>query len=244
MKMKRLMMILLIATIALMAMGESAFAESYTFKGNCKYDGKNIVSSFTSKDWAAKQSSLEPGDSLDYVITYINRSKKTTNWYMRNEVLKTLEESKSVAENGGYTYVLKNIGPNNKETVLFDNSEVGGEAKRANLEGLKQATNATKEYFFIQQLKPGKQGKTVLHVVFEGETEANDYMDTEGSLMVSYAVEEEGAGAKAAGDNANGVKTGDNTKLWLYVAIMVIALIIGAFAVASYRKDRKDGDEA
>ena len=236
MKMKHLMITLLIAITALLAAGGTAFAQSYNFNGNCSFDGEDIVSDFTSDDWAAQQGDLEPGDSVDYVIKYKNDHNKATNWYMRNEVLETLEESSDVAENGGYTYVLKNIGPDGTETVLFDNSEVGGEAKVADLEGLKQATNATTKYFFIQELQPGETGKTVLEVAFEGETEVNDYMDSEGSLMVSYAVTDGGI--------ANNVRTGDDTSLWPYLALMLLALILGTLTVVSYKKDRKGGEEA
>jgi hypothetical protein len=142
------------------------------------------------------------------------------------------------AENGGYTYVLKNVGPDGKETVLFDNSEVGGENITNKLQGLKQATNATGDYFFIQNLKAGQSGKTLLHIEFDGETEVNDYMDTAGKLMIAYAVEKD-----SAKTTTTSVKTGDQVKMWKLYALGGAALVAMILLIFSWRKDRKKGGE-
>ena len=122
--------------------------------------------------------------------------------------------------------------------MLFDNSEVGGENVTNKLQGLKQATNATGDYFFIQNLKAGQSGKTVLHVEFDGETEVNDYMDTYGKLMIAYAVEKD-----SAKTSTTTVKTGDSVKMWKLYALGGAALVAMILLIFSWRKDRKKGGE-
>ena len=250
---KHLMIILLASLAMMLAASSMCYANSYSFKGSCKYNGKEITSDFTSDDWAAAQSGLQPGDSLTYTVTYKNGTNETTEWYMRNEVLTTLEQAKEAAENGGYTYVLRNEGPDGTMTTLFSNEKVGGEqtdqsSAPADLEGLLQATNATKEFFFIQELKSGQSGKTHLRVVCDGETEVNDYMDTDGSLLVQYAVEKKAKDKKKVKTVVSHVKTGDNSNIMLFAALMAAALIAAAIAIILWRRDRnkdeKKGGEA
>ena len=224
---------------------DQSFAEGKKFTEKCYYNGNRIVSDFDSDHFAATIDHMEPGDTLDYTVTYTNKSKKTTYWYFRNQVLQTLEESKEQAENGGYTYILKN-----GDDVLFDNSGVGGEKSVNNLEGLRQATNATEDFFFVQELKPGKSQKTSLHVELDGETGVNDYMDTNGALMLSYAVEDK---AKVMTGSPNGpknpshhsrIKTGDLNRIIYYVVLFSAATIMLVLAFILWRRDRKRGEDA
>lgn len=241
---------LLTAVALIIAMSGFAYGIQFpTQEGSCEYDGTEITSDFDASGPDASQSGLEPGDEVDYVVTYTNNSDETTEWYMINTVLETLEKNGNQAENGGYTYLLKNVGPDGTETVLFDNSKtVGGKnsnkEKGYNIpEGLKEATNATGEYFFIQELKPYQSGKTILHVSFEGESEVNDYMDTEGALMVKYAVEKKAKGEKKT--IYSHTKTGDNMDLLKFLALMSAAVLVAILAILSWRRDRReDGDEA
>ncbi len=236
--------VLLMSMILMVGLSSACWANSYKFDGNCKYNGSEITSNFSTEEWAAEQAGMEPGDELHYTVKYKNKSDETTYWYMRNSVLDTLEESKEQAENGGYTYTLKNIGPGGKKTTLFDNSEVGGETKKADLEGLKQATNATGEYFFIQELKPGETGTTTLYIKLDGETEVNDYMDTKGAVMLSYAVEKEGEGKTIV---QHVPRTGDPTNILIFALIMAAAVAAAILAILSWRRDRRRreaGEEA
>ena len=236
--MKKIIKTLLLSGLIAALCGSMCFAQNSKFTGNCEYKNGKITSDFDSKSFAASLKNLEPGDSVDYTITYKNGTSDLTRWYMKNSVLETLEENKKQAENGGYTYVLKNVGPDGKQTTLFDNSEVGGENITNKLQGLKQATNATGEYFFIQNLKAGQSGKTLLHVEFDGETEVNDYMDTYGKLMVAYAVETD-----ETKTSTTSVKTGDPVQMWKFYALGGAALVALILLIVSWRKDRKKGGE-
>ena len=244
MRLRHLPMTLLLILALTLAMSSVSFGESHSFTEKCKYNGEDIVSDFNSDEFAAQIKNMEPGDELEYTITYTNGTSETTEWYMRNKVLETLEQKKDPAENGGYTYILRNVGPGGKETTLFDNSEVGGEAKVANLEGLKQATNATGQYFFIQKLTAGQSGKTLLHVEFDGETEVNDYMDTDGGLMLAYAVEKDGTKTKTI-ERKTGtpVKTGDEGGFKMYYILAVAAAVVLILCIFSWRRDRRKGGE-
>ena len=244
MRKKHVMIVLLASLALLLALTSMSYANSYSFKGKCSYNGSKIVSDFTSDDIAAAQSKLQPGDVLTYEITYTNNSKDTTEWYMRNKVLETLEEKKDAAENGGYTYVLKNQGPDGT-TTLFSNDKVGGErSSKKIMEGLLQATNATGKFFFIQELDPGESAKTKLKVKFDGETEVNDYMDTEGSLLVQYAVEKKPVKEKEKRKTiVQKVKTGDESQIYLFIALMAAAVLAALIAIYFWRRDRRNDDE-
>ncbi|MBQ9015960.1 MAG: hypothetical protein IJ109_07525 [Firmicutes bacterium] len=247
MKRKHYIVILLASLALLLGASSLCYADSHSFKGKCEYNGKQITSDFTSEDIAAAQSRMQPGDRLTYTVTYKNNSGDTTEWYMRNEVLKTLEQLKDPAENGGYTYILENEGPNGN-TVLFSNDKVGGEKRDGtkypeDMEGLLQATNATGEFFFIQELKPKQSAKTHLTVAFDGETEVNDYMDTNGSLLVQYAVEKKEPGKDKVKTVVSHVRTGDNTRILPFIILMAAALLAAMIAIYLWRRDRREDEE-
>ena len=219
-----------------------ASAESTTVNGHCHFNGNDIVSDFDSDIIADSIRGLEPGDDVTFKVEFKNSYKTTTSWYMKNEVLTTLEESFDRTENGGYTYKLVHIRPNGTRQVLFDNSEVGGEAKVAGMEGLHQATNATGEWFFIQKLAQGQKAYTELYVKFDGESEVNDYMDTDGGLNVRFAVELTPANTPPDKPHKPGklIETGDNSSVLMWTAIAIIAgFLLLILAFLSRRKDRE-----
>lgn len=247
MKHRNRICILLTCAVLMLFMSVPAFAVNYPLTdGTCVFNGETLDANFDDGTLVDKISGLEPGDSLEYTVTYSNDSDVTVDYYMLAKTLQTLEESKDVAENGGYRFVLKDIGPNG-ETVLFDNSKVGGDTVIADLEGLQQATNATQEYFHINQLKPGQTAQTYLRVEFEEETQANDYMDTIGDLRIAYAVE---LTPLKNGDvppkkvYEHNPKTGDTTDILKYILMMTAAVLVGLLAFISWRKDRKEDEKA
>lgn len=247
MRLRHLPMTLLLILALTLAMSSVSFGESHSFTEKCKYNGEDIVSDFNSDEFAAQIKNMEPGDELEYTITYTNGTSETTEWYMRNKVLETLEQKKDPAENGGYTYILRNVGPGGKETTLFDNSEVGGDKGTGNLEGLLQATNATGKYFFVQELKAKQSAKTYLYVKFDGETEVNDYMDTHGALMVSYAVEKKGNpgnGHRNPPDSHGHVpNTGDQNRLLFMILVNAAAVVLLIAAIILWRRNKREEDE-
>ena len=57
-------------------------------------------------------------------------------------------------------------------------------------------------------------------------------MDPYGKLLVAYAVELDNGGRKT-------VKTGDESNLLMYMAMMLTALLLLIFTIMSFRKDRR-----
>ena len=187
---------------------------------------------------------------MTFKVVYENKSKDTTDWYMENAVAKTLEQTRAraaqvsgigKAENGGYSYELIHVDKDGVEDVLFNSEGIdkvfGSEDDEAitGREGLKQATNALEDWFYVQTLEPGEDGEVIIKVALEGETEVNDYMDTDGELNVRFAVE------KPEQKTRKIVKTGDYTNITRWVAIMMAAgVLLIILAIFSKKKDRKE----
>ena len=258
---KRNKILILLTAIALMVGMTAApvMAKSSSYNGKCYFNGAKIVSDFSSSKIADKVTALQPGDKVQFKVKYTNKYGKKTNWYLSNEVLQTLEKADAARkvpkgtgtpENGGYTYSLIHTDKKGKKTTIFSNEKVGGEAKPAKMEGLEQATNATKDWFFIQTLDKGESGELELTVAFEGETEVNDYMDTDGGLALRFAVDLNTAKADNPDEPDNPVvstpQTGDNSSMLIPFLIMLAAgtaLLILVFARLR-RRDEETGGNA
>ena len=247
--MKRTKIITLLLTLTMvLAMSQMVFAApDYKANGSTyTFNGSDIVLT-KGQSISEAVSQLEPGDTVRITLTYENDTEDTTEWYMENSVINTLEEEAGM--DGGYSYVLSNVGPGNKETVIFDTKEgaVGGAEDKGG-RGLEQATNATKgelnsqDYFFIQELKPRQSGKTVLTVGLDGESLANVYETRDARIQIAYAVEKKGTGETVYKHVKHYIDTGDTTDLLGPAAIFLGACLLMVLAVMSLRKDRKDGE--
>ena len=247
---------LMIAMIAGSALSVSAEHYDYTDEDfHCYFQNGSMETNYDGKKIAQRVEDLQPGDDMTFRVVYENRSNDTTDWYMENQIAKTLEDTRERtaiagideegAEYGGYSYELIHVDKNDKEDVLFNskglNKVFGSEKdeKVTGKEGLKQATNALEDWFYIQTLDPGESGEVILKVALEGETEVNDYMDTDGELNVRFAVEVPKPGKRKI------VKTGDYTNITRWVAIMMAAaVLLIILAIFSKKKDREDRNEA
>lgn len=218
--------------------------------------GDNLVSNFESQQIQEEIYNIQPGDSVMFEVELDNKADITTDWYMTNEVLRTLEESNNCAEGGAYTYILTYVDPEGTENVLYTSEVVGGEEDTTlEGEGLHQATNNLEEYFFLDRLEAGKGGHVTLYVMLDGETQGNDYQDTLARLQVNFAVE------KVLTDPiinhitvtetkvitnviTNVVKTGDESPIVLF---SVLALICGVallvLAMVSMKRNRREKGE-
>ena len=247
---KTRLMTLLLALSMVLAMSQMAMAEPYEADGGTyRFNGSDIVATGATSVMDQIDTLVEPGDTVTIDLTYTNGTGDTTEWYLENTVLDSLEAAE--ARNGGYTYILTNIGPDGKETELFNSDAVGGTDSPAGAgEGLEQATNATKgkyanspDYFFIQELEGGESGTTRLVVALDGESQPNAYQDKDAEIEFSYAVEVQGS-EDIYKHVRKTINTGDTTNFILPAVTFLAALILLILAVRSYRKDRKDGDRA
>lgn len=226
-------------------------AESYDYTDvdyHCYFEKDHKMhTNFTAKDFGRIIENMQPGDDLTVKVVYKNNAPETTEWYMENQVEQTLEKtkrSKAVTgtgkpEEGGYTYELTNYDKNGNTQVLFNSTEqvIGGREKpMKGREGLEEATNALEDWFHIQTLKSGESGYLILKIAFEGETEVNDYMDTDGIVNMRFAVE-----LPSEGNPPPRINTGDYTNITMWVAIlMASSVLLLIIAIASVRRDRKE----
>lgn len=233
----------------------TAYAEDFSGGDGWKvsFDGKKMTSTFKNKNIDDKIYEMEPGDTVDFHIQLKNEYKQTTDWYMTNKVLESLEDAQTVAEGGAYSYILTYIKQDGTKETLYSSEEVGGETKNASGEGLHQATNSLKDYFYLDRLKSGQSGEITLKVKLEGETQGNTYQDTLAKLQMNFAVEL--VDDSTTPDNPTKtpskkspsrttVKTGDNSRVLLYSVIALIAGLVCAGAVVyNVRQNREDAEE-
>lgn len=240
--MKKITTLLLSLTMVLM-MSQAAFAENggtFTYRGGSTIEG----------DEAAQKpidfSGLEPGDSMELEFTYVNDSDEDTVWYLSNDVIKSLEDG-SDATDGGYTYELTNKGVKEGTVTIFRSDAVGGDETLdpdTEDKGLHDATNALgDDWIYIDELAPGEKGSTILKVALDGESQANVYQTTEGQLKIAYAVETI-VGEDQVIHYGKKINTGDETNLFLLMGTFLGSLLLLILVILSYRKDRKDGEEA
>ncbi len=207
---------LLLITIALFAMFGTVHAE----ENEVIYNGKDIVSNDDTADSLHDAvNGLEPGTTSEFTVKFTNGTDEDSHWYIENEMINSLEDSKDTAKNGGYTYKLEYINPKGETKVLFDSNKVGGEEETSPVTGLKQATQATKDqYFYIDTLKGKESGYIRITISLDGESQPNSYMDTKGNFEIRFAV-------------LNDVPvpdTGDNSKLSIYTGIFAGSVILAA----------------
>lgn len=153
------------------------------------FNGNQMESTFHSQEIADAVYALQPGDDVTFALTTENTSNVTTDWYMTNEVLRSLEDTQAVADNGGYTYRLTYKDKAGTETVLYTSDSIGGEKESPIGEGLNEATDSLEDFFFLDRLAPGEGGSLALYVALDGESQGNVYQDTLADLQMNFAVE-------------------------------------------------------
>jgi membrane-bound inhibitor of C-type lysozyme len=167
-----------------------ASAEEYSSGDdwNVTYTGSKVESNFSSDSIAEAMSKIESGDSTTFKVTLKNADSNSTNWYMANEVLATLENSRS-ASGAAYTYTLTYTNPSGADTVLFTSDRVGGEKSTGVNNGLKEATESLSGFFYLDTLDAGQTAKVTLKVTLNGETTGNRYQDTMARIQMKFGVE-------------------------------------------------------
>jgi len=156
---------------------------------------EEMQSNFSTADWNDPISGLQPGDDVYLTVDLTNEHQETTDWYMENEIIKSLEDQSSNenTHGGAYTYELYYDSTSGVHRDLFSSDTVGGESvletEQKRREGLNEATNNLEEYFYLDTLPNGQGGTVTLHVALDGETQGNDYQDTLAQLRLRFAVE-------------------------------------------------------
>lgn len=141
-------------------------------------------------NFADTVSDMQPGDVNTVAVTIKNDHAASTDWYLTNEVIKSLEASVSVAHGGSYGYVLTYEGPSGQMKTLFSSDQVGGDLVGSSGEGLSEATSSLEGFLLLDTLKSGEQGVVTLQVSLDGETNNNAYQDTLADIKMKFAVEQ------------------------------------------------------
>lgn len=191
MKLKKALGLLLTAVLAC-TMSLPAAAEHYTGADdwNVAFTGKGMESNFRSSAFDDAMTALQPGDSVTLTVHLKNNTDDAiTDWYMTNEVLRSLEESQNVARSGGYTYELTYTGPGGEKATLFSSDAIGGEKDQQAGLGLHEATDSLEDFFYLDQLLAGQSATVTLEVSLDGETQGNAYQDTLAQLQMNFATE-------------------------------------------------------
>ena len=209
MEMKRRYQCLALAACLFWCGGAAVQAEEYTAGDGWKTwyaDGK-MNSNFDSSDVAGSVSSLLPGDQVTIELGLENQDRKSTDWYMTNEVLSSLEDSQEAASGGAYTYILTYTDSEGEVTTLYSSDSVGGEKNGGTGEGLHEA--ALSDYFYLDRLDSGKSGKVSLTVALDGETNGNGYQNTLARLRLMFAADPvTGGGGGNGGSGGSGGGSG------------------------------------
>jgi len=221
------------AVLALTAiMAVPVFAESFNGEKDWETtftEGGTLTNTFVTTDVIRQ---LQPGDDLTLTIKTIHNYAQESDWFISNEVTKTLEEG-AQASGGAYEYVLTFNGPGG-EKVLYNSATVGGVDSS---EGLKDATNAMEDYIFLDTMKKGDTGTVTLKVTLDGETEMNAYQNTLGNLKINFAVETE----EPAREVRKIVKTGDETNNFpFFMAIIICGAVVLVIAIILLKKRKEN----
>ncbi len=214
------------------------------------FDGKKMESNFSSADMSDEANSMQPGDSVELTVTIKNTFNGTADWYMKNQVLEALEDAGDAA-GGAYDYLLTYTDTKGEVTTLYSSEKFGGDGK-INGVGLHGATKTLDDYFYLERLGDGASGKVMLKVALDGETLVNDYQNTLARLQMDFATELVQAGTQTPGqqpgqnpDTSGGrrdvVKTGDETQIMLYVALMFVSgLVLFIVVIIRFRREQEE----
>ncbi|MBQ3481483.1 MAG: DUF11 domain-containing protein [Oscillospiraceae bacterium] len=198
---------------------------------------EKLVSNFSSSSIADIASGLQPGDDVTFTITLRNTSGKTADWYILNEIVRSLEDSQAKANGGAYTYVLTYAPSAGSTVTIYDSETVGGELNGTEPEGLHGVDSALKNYIALESMANGKTGVVTLKVSLDGETQGNGYQDSMADLRMRFAVEV---------TPTNVVKTGDERMNIspFYIGMAVSGLLFMALAVDGILQRKKQGGES
>lgn len=266
--MKRKGLALLGVFLLLLGSGRTVRAEDYQGEDGwtVRFRGDGLESNFKTADINDAIYNLQPGDSIAITVALENGGGKSTDWWMANKVLRSLEDTQEAASGGGYSYTLLYKNPEGTEQILYTSDTVGGEKEDGAGTGLKEATDSLEEYFFLDALTSGERGYIYLRVALDGETQGNAYQDTLADLQMNFAVEETtgprivpvedgtpdpGSDIPGGGDPSGGrepgrqPRTSDDADIFPYVGLSLASgiglLVLALYSVKHSGKEGKGG---
>lgn len=208
--------------------GASDWSVTYTTDGR-------LADNYSESGMEADIRQLQPGDDLTVSVRIRHENEHGADWYVSNEVLKSLEAGD--ATGSGYGYVLSYEGAKGS-TEFYRSATVGGTGSA----GLLDATKSLDDYFYLDTLRQGQEGTLRLVVTLDGETEQNAYFNQFARIRLMFAVEEQdttsGGGTSS---ERKFVKTGEETNLMPIYAVMIASgLGLLVFIAFDSRRSRRE----
>ncbi len=150
-----------------------------------------------------------------------------------------------MAEGSAYTYILTYKNSKGQEETLYNSENVGGETVTRAGEGLHEATDSLKDYFFLEKLESKEKASISLKVALDGETNGNAYQNTVAKLQMNFAVDRLGndSGSRRESNEiyrvGNDVRTGDTSRilLWSFLALLSGIAFMGLAIVSRRNKE-------
>lgn len=218
---KRFIALGLILLLALSSMTVSAEDRQGASGWQVVFNGTSMDSNFTNANMDDEIYNMQPGDSVELTITLKNNYNGQADWYMKNQVLEALEDAGN-ASGGAYDYLLTYTDSDGQTSILYSSEKFGGEG-RYNGVGLHGATTTLDDFFYLERMGNGDTGVVKLKVALDGQTQGNSYQNTLARLQMNFATEivESAGQTPGSGSGRDVVKTGDQTKIMLLVALML-----------------------
>ena len=206
------------------------------------FDGKKMENNFTTGGMSDEIGAMQPGDSVELTITLKNVFDGQADWYMKNQVLQSLEDAGDAA-GGAYDYLLTYTDTKGETTTLYSSEKFGGDG-RINGVGLHGATKTLDDYFYLDRMGKGDFGVVKLKVALDGETLVNDYQNTLARLQMDFATELISSGG---GSRNKIIKTGDEADIMRNIIIMFasgLVLLIGGILLLRRQQEEEAPAEA
>ena len=208
------------------------------------FNGKKMESNFTSAKMGDEINAMQPGDSVELTISLKNSFNGQADWYMKNEVLESLEDAGDAA-GGAYDYLLTYTDAAGETSTLYSSEKFGGEGRIGGV-GLHGATTTLEDYFFLEQMEGGAFGVVKLKVALDGETLVNDYQNTLARLQMDFATELLSGGTSRVPGNPETsgkvIKTGDEAEVMKNLVILFgsgLVLLVGGLLLLRRQREEE-----
>lgn len=242
--MKKRLLTLCFTMLLVLASSMTALAEDKQGEAGWEvvFDGKQMTSNFSNGKIDDQIADLQPGDSVEITITLRNTYNGQADWYIKNEVGKSLETASS-ATGAAYDYELTYTNKSGETTVLFSSDYFGGSGRYSG-EGLLAAAKALNDFVSLDRLGKDDTGVVKLKVRLEGETGVNAYQNTSARLDMQFATELVDADGGGGGGNRRPVRTGDQSRILLFVVMTLVSgMLLLVIAVMRLRRDQEEAVE-
>ena len=246
--------ILCLAMAAMMVLGVSMTANAadapYKKSWGATYDGgKEIKMTYDDTGF-----NLLPGDTMEIRVALENTSSKKVDFYMKNEIIDTLEDNGYAAE-GAYTYILTYADVDGSVNEIYNSDRVGGDeeqlARAEEKIGLEEIEiNKENQYIYLDRLNSGEKAYLTLSMTLDGETQGNGYQISNAELMLQFAAEVVDENTIVNVDKVErfetvvverplvvSVKTGDSAPILIFSAAALCSAVV--LIVAAARKSKK-----